>query len=170
MAGRKRAKNKAKIVGGFEDLHFKMSVISALMEEGHFVAEAEKLKARHGASTEDYRAISNVMEYYSQLEIPKNLLESITSLMPDGGDLAYVNAVNVWDGEDDLFDIRSLGGIEQLVNLERFEPIAMMSQDGVDYRPLLACTKLRKVDVTFADDSGEAVAAELKRRGVEVIE
>ena len=172
MAKKKAAKKATKSEGGFKDLHFKLSVLSALMEDGHFVEEAERLNAKFGKTTKDYTAIKKVMEFYESVEIHAELLATITELLPDGGDLAYVHAVNVWDGEDDLFDIGSIEGIEQLVNLERFEPIAMISQEGIDYAPILGCKKLRKVDMSFSDGGSGAkkVAAELRRRGVEVIE
>lgn len=154
----------------FKDKNLKLSVLSALMEEGHYVAEAERLQAAHAAGVADYTPVPEVMAYYASIEIPDAQLASITSLQPDGGDLAYMNAMIVWDGEDEQFDISSLEGIEHLVNLEVFAPIAMMAEDGVDYRPLLGCKKLKRVDMSFATTTPDqdAVAEELVRRGVEV--
>ncbi|EYF04186.1 DUF6892 domain-containing protein [Chondromyces apiculatus] len=154
----------------FKDLHFKLSVISALMEEGHYVEEAEALSAKHAKSAKPYKAIKQVMAYFEKLEIPAELLATITSLSPDGGDLAYQHATSVWDGEDDLFDITSIEGIEHLVNLEAFTPIAMIGEDGIDYTPLLGCKKLKRVDMSFGKEGpkNEAVMVELERRGVEI--
>nr|ADH04650.1 unknown [Chondromyces crocatus] len=142
------------------------------MEDGHFVEEAEALHDAHAESAEDYKAIQEVMAFYEKLEIPPDLLATITSLVPDGGDLAYMHAVSVWDGEDDLFDITSLDGIEHLINLEVFAPIAMIGEGGIDYTPLLGCKKLKRVDVSFASEGekNESVKEALEKRGVEIEE
>ena len=153
----------------FKDINFKLAVISALMEEGHFEKEAKKLKAAHLSTAEAYVPIKEVMAYYESLTLSEKLLATVTTLSPDGGDLAYVYAMSEWDGEDDTFEIHSLEGIEQLVNLEEFTPISMMG-NGVDYTPILACKKLKNVDMTYAKDdkANKAVKAALEKRGVEI--
>jgi hypothetical protein len=154
----------------FKDFNFKLCVLSALMEEGHYVEEAEALHEEHADSAEDYKPIKQVIAFYRSIEIPERLLATITSLSPDGGDLAYDHAMSVWDGEDDQFDIKSIEGIERLINLEAFTPIAMIAEKGIDYTPILGCKKLKRVDMSFgkAGKKNEAVAKELKRRGVDV--
>lgn len=161
-------KKKAKAM--FPDLFFKLSVLSALMEEGHFVKEAKALQAAHRAKAKDYQPIKEVMAFYESIEIPPKLLATVKTLQPDGGDLAYLYGVNVWDGEDDIFDITSIEGIENLVNLEELSPISMITSKGIDYSPLLGCKKLTRVDAAWADKSKASKDAirELKARGVEV--
>ena len=154
---------------GFADLHFKLSVVSALMEEGHYVDEIDA--AAEGAEDpEAYRPIAEVMAYVERLAIPKELLATVTSLQPDGGDLIYQAATTEWDGEDEIFDITSIEGIDALANLESFAPIAMITQKGIDYTPLLGCKKLKRVDFAFAAKgaANKAVRKELLARGVDV--
>ena len=78
--------------------------------------------------------------------------------------------MHVWDGEDDQFAISSIEGIERLVNLELFAPIAMIAENGIDYSPILRCERMAKVDMSFRADgpSNDAVLEELEKRGVEV--
>jgi hypothetical protein len=166
----------------FKDLNFKLSVISALMEEGHFVDEVSQIKEEFKDGAEDYLAIEQVMTYYASLVLSDELLATITTLQPDGGDLAYFYATTMWDGEDDQFDIHSIEGIERLVNLETFAPIAMIScpsaynpqntaEDGIDFTPLLGCPKLKKVDTAMArkGSPSDDVARILTARGVSLM-
>jgi len=154
----------------FHDLNLKLAVLSVLMEAGHYVDEAEKIAAEHLDTAEDYKPIEAVMDFYRGIVIPPELLATVTSLQPDGGDLAYQHAMSVWDGEDDTFNITSLKGIEVLENLVEFSPIAMIGEDGIDYTPLLGCKKLQTVDMSFAVEakSTERVLAALEKRGVDV--
>jgi hypothetical protein len=154
----------------FKDVNFKLAVISVLMEDGHFVEEAEALKAKHGAAAEEFKPIEEVMAFYRSLEIPEALLATVKDLSPDGGDLAYVHAMTEWDGEDDTFDITSIEGIERLVNLESFTPLALMAEGGIDYTPLLGCKKLEVADISHAKKgkATDKVVAELEKRGVEL--
>jgi len=154
----------------FKDFNLKLAVLSELMEGGHYVVEAERLRSDHGEGAEDYRPIPEVITFYRSITIPDELLATVTKLSPDGGDLAYLNAMNVWDGEDNQFDISSLEGIEKLVNLTEFTPIAMIAEDGIDYTPLLGCPKLKLADMSFAssDAKNEAVEEKLSSRGVEI--
>lgn len=155
----------------FPDLNFKLCVISALMDLGYFEDEASEAQDSD-EETEDFEAIPAVMEFYRDLELGPELLARVTSLTPDGGDAVYEYATHVWDGEDDQFDVSSIEGIEQLVNLERFAPAAMLPSKGIDFTPLLGCKKLKTVDMTFAAKSAEndRVRAELTARGVRITE
>ena len=79
-------------------------------------------------------------------------------------------ATTEWDGEDEMFDITSIEGIDSLVNLTSFAPIAMITPKGIDYTPLLACKKLTRVDFSFAAKgaANRAVRKALAARGVDV--
>jgi len=121
----------------------------------------KRIKAKHGKKAKDHRPIKEVIAFYRSIELTPKQLASVKTLSPDGGDLAYVHAMNVWDGEDGQFGIASLDGIDALVNLEEFTPIAMMSEDGVDYSAIALCSKLKKLDMTFAKSGkkSDALAA-----------
>lgn len=117
----------------FKDLNFKISVIGALHELGHYCEEVENIKGDNTDWDQDYKPIPKVLEFYKNLEIDQKYLEEIETLQPDGGDLCYQYLFNVWDGEDNQFDISSIEGIENLTNLKSFEPISMISENGLDY-------------------------------------
>lgn len=125
---------------------------------------------KHLDTAEDFKPIPQVMDFDRSIEIPPKLLATVTSLSPDGGDLAYLYAMSEWDGEDDQFEIKSIEGIEHLVNLEEFTPLAMIT--AVDYTPILGCKKLKLVDMSYAKTGkrGAAVKAELLERGVDITE
>jgi hypothetical protein len=92
----------------FKDLNFKISVMGALHDLEYYVSEVEEIKAKNGDWDHDYDPIPEVVEYYRNLEINPEQLKEIDALMPDGGDLCYQYLFNVWDGEDNQFDIKYL--------------------------------------------------------------
>jgi hypothetical protein len=155
----------------FPDINFKISVIGALHALGFYKAEAEALKeANYDADDFSYEPIKAVYEYYRSLEIDPEKLAKIESFEPDGGDWCYVYLMNNWDGEDDQFLISSIEGIDQLKNLRSFEPISMITEDGLDYSPLLKCENLEAISSEFmrADEANENVIAQLEEKGVEI--
>lgn len=165
---KKQARKTAAVVG-FSDVRFKLSVVSALMDDGHYVKELDKVAAA-AVDAEDYQPIAEVLDHVAALVIPPARLAKIKSLQPDGGDLIYQVATTLWDGEDDIFDISSIEGIESLVNLEVFAPIAMIDSKGLDYTPLLGCKNLVRVDFEFAASGAkqQKVRKALAARGVDV--
>ncbi len=155
----------------FKDINFKISVMGALHQEGFYVDEAGALSDQHGDEEDfSYQPIKEVYEYYKNLQIDPEKLAQIEGLYPDGGDECYMYAMNNWDGEDDTFDISSIEGIESLVNLRVFDPISMITSDGIDYAPLLGCKKLESVNAECMKDTAEnyEVIRQLQARGVEV--
>ena len=154
----------------FKDLNFKLSVVSALHDLGYYVEEAERISEENEDWDDDHEAIPAVLEFYEQLDVNPAYLKEIEGLYPDGGDLAYQYATIAWDGEDEQFDISSLEGIEYLENLKVFAPSSMITMQGVDYSPLLACKKLEKADVLYIrkDDKADAVIKALHDKGVDV--
>ena len=155
----------------FKDINFKISIIGALHDLGHYDTEAKAIHERYyNASDFSYKPIPEVLAFYQDLVIPQEILDKIEHLIPDGGDLCYVYLMHNWDGEDEQFDINSIEGIELLSNLQSFDPIRMINLEGIDYSPLLACKKLESVNPEFAAENPEndKVLAELESRGVEV--
>ena len=154
----------------FQDFHFKLSVISALHDLGYYVAEVEEIKAANKDWDQNYQPIPAVLDYYRNLVIDPEYLAEIDAIQPDGGDLCYFYIFNVWDGEDNQFDITSIEGIEQLANLELFDPFSMIAEEGLDYTPLLACHKLQKVAAAYIkqDVHSENILRQLQNRGVEI--
>jgi len=60
-----------------------------------------------------------VKAYFEQLEIPSELLSTIEEIYQDGGDEIYLEVVEMWDGEDDKFNITSTDDLALLPNLKK---------------------------------------------------
>jgi hypothetical protein len=67
---------------------------------------------------EGYEFIPEVIDYFEQFEIEKALADKITQLNQDGGDDIYLEVLRFWDGEDDVFNIRSFKDAAQFINLK----------------------------------------------------
>jgi len=156
----------------FNDINFKISVIAALQEMGYYKKEAEALfKDNNGPHDSSGKPINEVFDYYKNLVIEQKLLNKIESLKPDGGDSSYLFLINDWDGEDDLFNIKSIEGIELLKNLKSFLPLSMIGENGLDFSPLLKCEKLKEVSAKFIIEGKEQdeIIKQLEARGVIII-
>ena len=155
----------------FPDLNFKISIIGALHDLGYYNEEAKAVQDENESWEEDHKPIPAVVAFYRDLEINPAYLAGIESLQPDGGDSCYQYLFNYWDGEDDQFDIHSIAGIKHLTNLKVFDPISMIASDGIDYSPLLRCTRLQTVsgDHVKPGIENELVLKQLEERGVTII-
>ncbi|WP_199439751.1 DUF6892 domain-containing protein [Umezawaea beigongshangensis] len=69
---------------------------------------------RHDATAIDEAARS----YYRDLHVPDELLARVTTVLFDGGNSVYQDVAPLWDGEDDLFDVRDWREIAALPALE----------------------------------------------------
>ncbi len=116
----------------FRDFNFKLLVVEKLMYWDETLTPAfslrEHMRAR-GVQDLDAYVRDNALEYtvldeprayFSQLEIPEELLASVDELTFDGGHQVFMECAPVWDGEDDLFDLRSLDDLDLLPNLKLF--------------------------------------------------
>jgi hypothetical protein len=68
---------------------------------------------------EGYGFISEVIEYFKNLEIDKKYAEEIVEISQDGGDDIYGHVLRFWDGEDDTFTIRNFEDIMHFRNLKK---------------------------------------------------
>ena len=57
--------------------------------------------------------------FFEELVISDDLLAGVETLCFDAGQEIYRQCAPAWDGEDDLFDIRSLDDLALLPNLKR---------------------------------------------------
>ncbi|MBB4231519.1 hypothetical protein GGD56_005397 [Rhizobium mongolense] len=73
----------------------------------------------------------------------------------DGGGTAYPFVWYFWDGEDDVFDVKDLSGIELCRNLKSFSAISMI--ESVDVRALLSCQRLEYLRLSTGIDHIEAL-------------
>ncbi len=116
----------------FKDFGFKLAVINKLMyEEGvlspeidvyEFIEEVRGLKegeAYDVIEEEGYDIIPEVKEYFEKLEITDEMVKNITELSSDGGDEIYLQIIPFWDGEDDVYDVKSAEDVKLLPNLKK---------------------------------------------------
>ncbi|MEV7283411.1 hypothetical protein AB0O01_02370 [Streptomyces sp. NPDC093252] len=116
----------------FQDFNFKLVVIDQLMYRERILAPAFDLGALllaqgvtdHPASYVllnglDEEVLEVSRAYFGQLEIGDDLLAGVESLCFDAGLDIYGHCAPAWDGEDDLFDVRSLADLALLPGLRR---------------------------------------------------
>lgn len=116
----------------FKDLNFKLAVINELMyeqeiltpalETANFLAKARKIsteEANNVVEAEGYEVIPEVLTYFKNLEITADMVEGIKEIYIDGGNEIYLQIIPFWDGEDDIFNIKSADDVSLLPNLKK---------------------------------------------------
>ena len=111
----------------FTDFNFKLAIIEELMYTQEIlkpkfdVYEFAEIKQIEGFSATEggYEPIPEVVEYFKTLEIDKNLAAKVTEIYQDGGNEIYMNTAPQWDGEDDVFNIRSFEDLKHFPNLKK---------------------------------------------------
>ncbi|MER6349574.1 DUF6892 domain-containing protein [Streptomyces sp. NPDC001595] len=116
----------------FRDFNFKLLVVEKLMYWDNTLTPAfdlrEHMRARGIDDLDDYvekneleyTVLDEPRTYFEELEIPAELLATVDELTFDGGHQVFMECAPVWDGEDDLFDVRSLDDLDLLPNLRLF--------------------------------------------------
>ena len=125
----------------FKSFNFKMAVVQELM----YVQEVLKPKfdvydfcenyTERDIDPEDYyfEVIPEVKKWFIDLPIPVSLAALVTELYFDGGNEIYAQLIPFWDGEDDVFDIKSLTeeDISQVPNLKNIDGTAILMSEQV---------------------------------------
>ncbi len=109
-----------------------------------------------------------IYEYFKNLELSDKLLSSIKSISFEGGNEVYHLIAHNWDGEDNIFDVRSLEDVCLAPNLEELVDCVLVDVD--DASPLLQLKKLRSVDVNY--DGGikdKKTISQLEKKGVQIL-
>jgi virulence-associated protein VapD len=111
----------------FADFNFKLSVIEELMfnqkvltpefDVYEFVEVYSKRKI--DIDKEGYEIIPEVLDYFEKLVISKKMLEKVTEINQEGGNKIYTQLCPFWDGEDNLFNIKSFEDVKHLQKLKR---------------------------------------------------
>ena len=75
--------------------------------------------------------IPEVKKWFKDLPIPASMADKITELYFDGGNEIYAQLIPQWDGEDNIYDIKSLGEEElaQFPNLKKIDGTAIFIND-----------------------------------------
>ncbi|MFJ9763192.1 DUF6892 domain-containing protein [Streptomyces erythrochromogenes] len=119
-------------MAAFHDFNFKLLVVEKLMYGDETLTPPFSLRAHmreRGIEDLDAYVAENGLEYtvldearahFTELEIPADLLATVEELTFDGGHQVFMECAPVWDGEDDLFDVRRLDDLALLPNLKLF--------------------------------------------------
>ena len=117
--------------GMFEDFGFKLVVINSILEENtSFAEDLKKMKEKYvdNYDGDGYECISEMIDYFENLQLNKEDLGLVRELVFDGGEDIYFLIMTCWDGESDEFDVQSIKGFEKLPNLERVVWISMCDE------------------------------------------
>jgi hypothetical protein len=110
----------------FTDINFKLAVIQVLMYEKGLLNPtfkiedfASRYKGREiDLEEEGYGIIPEALYYFEDLEISTHLLAQVDEIYQDGGNEIYLEIFPYWDGEDDLFNIKSTEDLKLVPNLD----------------------------------------------------
>lgn len=115
--------------GMFADFNFKLVVINSILDkQPSFEASLEKMKKRYVEPYEWYKndeIIPEMAEFFAELTLTEEDLAQCTHLVFDGGSDIYFLLKPDWDGELEIFDVRSLAGVERLRNLRSVDWTSM---------------------------------------------
>lgn len=122
--------------GLFKDFNFKLVVINSLLDkETSFGEELERLENEYNEENEDFEIDemnTSILEFLQELTLTQEDLNEVTELVFDGGEDIYFMIYPDWDGEDDIFDVTSVEGIEKLNNLSEVIYVSMASEDVIN--------------------------------------
>ena len=111
----------------FDTLNFKLAIIQVLMYDLHLLKPefdlydfAEQYQGEK-IDTDSDTIIEPALNFFKEMEIPKNLAPCVEMLYMDGGNDLYMNIIPQWDGEDDSFDLNeiTLAELQQFPNLKK---------------------------------------------------
>ena len=116
----------------FDTLNFKLAIIQVLMYDLHLLKpefdiydfadhyDGEKI------DTDSDIIIESAMNFFKEIEIPKNFAPYVEMLYMDGGNDVYMNIIPQWDGEDDSFDLNEIT-LEELQQFSNLKKATLMS-------------------------------------------
>lgn len=121
----------------FADPNLKLVVLDALLAAGGVNLGAPDDLAHHcmgegyDRERDGYALLRPVYDYLVRYPLKPDQLAAVTSLTFDGGSEIYVYAYPFWDGEELLFDVASLEGLEHLPNLKQINIISMVADSAL---------------------------------------
>ena len=111
----------------FDTLNFKLAIIQVLMYDLHLLKPefdlydfAEQYQGEN-IDTDSDTIIEPALNFFKEMEIPKNFAPYVEMLYMDGGNDVYMNIIPQWDGEDESFDLNeiTLEELQQFPNLKK---------------------------------------------------
>ncbi|WP_443726234.1 DUF6892 domain-containing protein [Rhizobium mongolense] len=121
----------------FADPNLKLVVLSLLLDAKQIDLGTPAQLASHvlgravDLEDEGYEIIPEAQDYLERYPLSDELLAAVEEIEFDGGGTAYRFAWYFWDGEDDVFDVKDLSGIELCRNLRSFSAISMIGNVDV---------------------------------------
>ena len=111
----------------FDTLNFKLAIIQVLMYDLHLLKPEFDIYAfadhyeEEKIDTDSDIIIEPAMNFFKEMEIPKNFAPYVEMLYMDGGNDVYMNIIPQWDGEDESFDLNeiTLEELQQFPNLKK---------------------------------------------------
>lgn len=138
----------------FDDPNLKLAILSSLIDKRLIDLGTPQQLAEHvlgrpvDLEKEGYKLIPAVRAYLDRYPLTPDLLNQIDELVLDGGNSVYRYVWFFWDGEDDIFDINSLAGIEHCPNIKGLDLTSMIGT--VDLRDLLPPFKVETISAGVA--------------------
>lgn len=140
--------NEPKLV--FKNLNFKLAVMNELMYEGEILKpkfDVFEYCAERGKDAYDYYgAIPTVKKWFGEYEIAAKFADELTRIELDGGNEIYLQIAPDWDGEDGMFDIKSID-VSELAQFKNLKTIATTGINiGAKARKILAQNGIEVID------------------------
>ena len=129
--------------GMFEDFRFKLVVLESLLgKNASFVNEFKEVTKKLEEKYDDYVfeignfinpvIIEPILKFLENVELIEEDLEKVDEICIDGGLEIYGILCPNWDGEDELFEIKSVKGFEKLKNLKKVIFISCCDEELLD--------------------------------------
>ena len=128
----------------FKNLNFKLVIVEELMYNQHLIEpvfdvyDFAKDYARReiDIDSDGYEIIPEVQKWFKDLPVDAALAEKVETLYLDGGNQIYGQICPFWDGEDGMYDIKTITPEE----LAQFPNLKTIETQGIDLSP-----KVRKL-------------------------
>ena len=78
--------------------------------------------------TDSEKIIKPALNWFKKLPVPKRLAAEVEFIRSDGGDDVYINIIPQWDGEDNVFDIKSVTP-EEIKQFPNLKSVAVFAND-----------------------------------------
>lgn len=134
----------------FADTNLKLVVLSSLLDAkaldlGTPEDLATHVLGRPAGTQERYEPIPEVLDYLARYPLTDELLAEVRSIRFDGGNAIYPFAYHEWSGEEDMFDVSGLAGIERCPGIVSLNAVSMIGR--VDIRRLAPLPRLRDLSI-----------------------
>ncbi|WP_245314321.1 hypothetical protein [Rhizobium sp. R634] len=145
----------------FADPNLKLVVLSSLLDAKQIDLGTPAQLATHllgravDLEHEGYEIMPEAQDYLARYPLTDELLATVEEIAFDGGGSVYRYVWYFWDGEDDVFNVTDLSGIELCRNLKSFSAISMIGK--IDIQTLLSFERLEYLSLSTGADHIETL-------------